>query len=523
MLGLHIASIDEIFINRTDDSVVPVDHNTLGYLNDGDATHNVPGSSPSEDRATQSRVSIERSTVLCQQSNNPGAFVVNRSNVYSNNKNWSYVIDMFPTLFAGGCGGPAQPRVHELPLRKWIQRCLSLHRNRFEQHYGFMLMAFNCLARQASQRSLYYQLRVNREALTAGQVNDAVIRQCLEYQDKLAAARKLGVKDPEPPGDVRRVLNLRKGIVSGEAAFYGSSAERSNARHKLFGFVRRLGMFQLFLTLSPDSAGTYVIGINSGNIDPNIVTESNHAILPTRPERKAFASKNPVQSAKYFMRVMNTFITKVLGWDIDACAPLRVGGVFGKVRAFFGATETQIGGDLHAHFIIWLFGFPRTANELRKKIKHDPTFATKLAQYADRIAVMDVPISTDDSCPVSGCDGHLKASPIPGEAFKRPLPGQRPVVTATCSECATDFRDKDVMNLRLDTACDETGVLASRDFIDYVKCSPPCQPFEDNLRSRTLVSLVMRDVQVHFWTHCSSCFKLSATHCKSRLEIVIVY
>ncbi|KAG6941870.1 hypothetical protein JG687_00019395 [Phytophthora cactorum] len=65
--------------------------------------------------------------------------------------------------------------------------------------------------------------------------------------------------------------------------------------------------------------------------------------------------ENDVASALLFMRYIDVFKSYILGIRGDGggrmhCRP----GLFGLVKAYFGMVETQGGGTLHAHFLVWL-------------------------------------------------------------------------------------------------------------------------------------------------------------------------
>jgi hypothetical protein len=65
------------------------------------------------------------------------------------------------------------------------------------------------------------------------------------------------------------------------------------------GMMRRLGILHVFMTLSPDAAGTYTVGINSGEVDATTVTAINKLLLPSRTERRQIAGRNPYACAVY--------------------------------------------------------------------------------------------------------------------------------------------------------------------------------------------------------------------------------
>jgi hypothetical protein len=258
--------------------------------------------------------------------------------------------------------------------------------------------------------------------------------------------------------------------------------------------------------VSPDSAGTYNIAIKSGGLVKRVVDEANVVLLPNRAERKAIAAAFPVECVRYFMRVMNTVIDVLLGWNQKACAPRRRGGIFGIVRAFGAAVETQRAGDLHAHFAVWLHGFPTTSAELVELLDSKTNFQERLVALADRVLTTKPPcIHEENKCP--RCNAESSLEPVlPGvDAFRRPFPGATAPTTARCSVCESTMKDKDVIDAAIEALTEQHHVSINTQWNDYCKCRPPVAQCNNELES----SLVVRDVHVHYWNHCKSCFKVN--------------
>lgn len=435
--------------------------------------------------------------------------LIRKSNAFVPMVSWENCVRMFPTLFPAGCGGPKEWRQKHMSVRNWILRCLQVHGHRFETHYAFMLLAFDYLASEKARQTLYVRMNVSRVALKAAQVSQETLHEAVKYFNYLAIARDKGIKPRPPLPEVQRVIDLRKGIHTAESAYYGSNLGRMRARHDLFGLQKRFGPLQIFFTVSPDSAGSYNIAIKTGEVSKEVVDHAdqalNRVLLPSRHDRKACAAKYPVECAKYFLRVMNTVIDAVLGWDQTAQRSKRGGGIFGVVRAFGAAAETQVAGDLHAHFAVWLHGFPPTSTELRETLEFDVGFRRRLIAFADAVLTTKPPCIAEESmCAACHSAGSLH-SILPGvDAFRRPKPGANAPLTAECTICGTKFRDKDVINYAVDALANDQNVHIDDDVIDYEKCLPPHSTHADPLA----VSLVVRDVQVHFWNHSRSCFKV---------------
>jgi len=268
--------------------------------------------------------------------------------------------------------------------------------------------------------------------------------------------------------------------------------------------LKRFGPLQLFFTISPDSAGTYSIAVKSGVLSAKSVDDGNCALLPSRAERRAISAQHPVECARYFIRVIDTVIGALLGWDQKSGQPRRGGGVFGVVRAYVAAAETQIAGDLHAHFVVWLHGFPQTSTAIHNAVQCDDQFRNRLVKLADAVLTAKPPcMENEGDCPK--CHVAASLNPVlPGvDAFRRPAPGANAPITANCSNCGSSFSDKDIISAAIEALAEREGVQVLTPRADYYRCRPP-QEQETSLS----VSLAVRDVQIHFWNHCKSCFKV---------------
>jgi hypothetical protein len=58
-------------------------------------------------------------------------------------------------------------------------------------------------------------------------------------------------------------------------------------------------------------------------------------------EMRKKVGNDPAAAARYYDRLVNLFITHVLGWNMELQRSTKAGGLFGHTKAFYGATETQ--------------------------------------------------------------------------------------------------------------------------------------------------------------------------------------
>ncbi|GMF58555.1 unnamed protein product [Phytophthora fragariaefolia] len=130
---------------------------------------------------------------------------------------------------------------------------------------------------------------------------------------------------------------------------------------------------------------------------------------------------------------MHTVIGVLLGWNQSVGAPKRGGGIFGVVRAFGAAAETQRAGDLHTHFAVWLHGFPTTACLFDESLRNKDDFKKQLINLVDTVLVTKPPcICEENKCHVYDTANSLQPVLHGIDAFRRSAPGATPPITAKC-------------------------------------------------------------------------------------------
>ena len=197
--------------------------------------------------------------------------------------------------------------------------------------------------------------------------------------------------------------------------------------------------------------------------------------------------------------------------------PRRRRCILPPVRWFAQATESQLSGDLHGHYVISLHWFICTSSSFRSALDKNAKFRADVVRCAHQLITMNPALlrTSDKSCPTIGCSGDLESVDIAGEAYKRPLADAGPVPPAQCIQCEKHFSDKDVLDIRIADHLSFYNIQIMPCDVDYAKCAPPSFPFKDNPRSEAIMTFILRDVMMHWWTHCRSCFKSNGTYAES--------
>ncbi|KAI8839598.1 hypothetical protein BC829DRAFT_420209, partial [Chytridium lagenaria] len=242
--------------------------------------------------------------------------LVRNSNLNESSWEWHEVVRMFPTLFPYGCGGPGENRERKLTLLQWIRRCLRVWGRQFATHYAFAAFAFDKVATQHAYRSLSCSMKVQRHAATDSQITSSVIDKALREIESYAVRSRHGLKGltTEAADTVASIESLRRGVQAGEQTFPGSNASSSRGRREGFAAIRRLGQAHVFLTLTPNTVGSYSVGITSGLIDPTNLSALN-SVLPSDDILKKAVRGNAFAAASYFVACLNVVIDVIIGFD----------------------------------------------------------------------------------------------------------------------------------------------------------------------------------------------------------------
>ncbi|ETN14852.1 hypothetical protein PPTG_22020 [Phytophthora nicotianae INRA-310] len=71
-------------------------------------------------------------------------------------------------------------------------------------------------------------------------------------------------------------------------------------------------------------------------------------------------------------------------------------GLFGDVKAYFGMIETQGGGTLHAHFLIWLADAPPNSDAFNRAVGvYGDQYYRDIEAFTDIIVSTSMPLKTD--------------------------------------------------------------------------------------------------------------------------------
>ena len=159
-------------------------------------------------------------------------------------------------------------------------------------------------------------------------------------------------------------------------------------------------------------------------------------------------------------------------------------GVFGKVKAYFGAVESQSTTNLHAHFLIWISGVPSNKSGWIKAI-NDNACKYVIEEYASKVVKANYPLPS--ICPE--CKHLLQSLPLDEKYFEKGTNSPEPPI-AKCLSCMKKWSTNQIFKT-------ET----------IINLSDPIAICSTNLNQLTGILL---KVQTHDHNHRKSCFKKSA-------------
>jgi hypothetical protein len=121
-------------------------------------------------------------------------YLVHNSNNYAGQKTFNNFVFCFPFLFPYGRGGYDEYRQVRMSEKAWFMRCLRIHGNCFQSHYGFIAMGFDSIATSLAYNAQYIAMRFSKRAVEVGILNKDSVQLCLKYQKDIQSCKSRGMK-----------------------------------------------------------------------------------------------------------------------------------------------------------------------------------------------------------------------------------------------------------------------------------------------------------------------------------------
>jgi len=374
-------------------------------------------------------------------------FLVRHSSQFAQ-KDKTYFARMFPHLFPYGRGHPGEQRHIPVSLDACIRYYGQVSTRKFAEDELFLLASFDYLSIQ----KLYTQvaLKCQRKPTLFEPYSDITEEELMAALNR-KELRRQGRTTSRRDDDTSATDFLKTVELSG-SAMWGSDAERAQCRRWAFAYQARFGQPALFVTLTPNVAESFVMAQYAGVMSVDTLFDAPLADVPGRSVLHSASMRNDMASARLFTRNVDAFIEHVVGVQPKHMKSKPFGGLFGDVKAYFGMIETQGGGTLHAHFLVWLVEAPPNSDAFDRAVAaHGDEYFRDVEAFTDSIVSTSMPLSVAESCCVF-C-GHsyadLNELPIPAEAYEDPKKqygharGEPALVR--CSGCSKSFSSQHVI------------------------------------------------------------------------------
>ncbi|KAF8317920.1 hypothetical protein DL93DRAFT_2055061, partial [Clavulina sp. PMI_390] len=241
---------------------------------------------------------------------------------------------MFPTLFPYGIGGfDDSTRAVPISFQKQVQYFLDLPDKRFSEHRSFLFVALNIHQRRTAH--LHTALTVKRSRFEYIAPKLANIS-----ADSLArAARHLELKrnPAELAPDDREVLTLLNEVSSINSHIPGSAASKLHVRNEIRAYMGYFGLPHLYLTMNPSAKHSPIFHAMWG--DEAVDLSQRFPDLVDSVTRGQRLASDPVTGSDFFSFSLDCLFRDLLGWDKSKGQSTPQGGIFGKMRAYYGTAE----------------------------------------------------------------------------------------------------------------------------------------------------------------------------------------
>ncbi|KAJ4498890.1 hypothetical protein C8R41DRAFT_755663, partial [Lentinula lateritia] len=242
---------------------------------------------------------------------------------------------MFPTLFPLGIGGFEDCRQNPaVSLESHVEHLLDQSLRNFRYHHFFSFVALNLIQRRKAH--LHTTLAMSSSVFnTISPIISTISANVLSNLANKLKNEKDRSDFSEAEEHAFQLLN-QVNIIS--AKIPGSQASKTVTRNQIRSYYGYFGLPHLFLTLNPSAVHSPVFQVIYGEDNINLAERFPYVVHP-RSERACRVAKDPVAAADFFDFMYHVVFQELFGWDFKSGKSTLTGGIFGKIRAFFGCAE----------------------------------------------------------------------------------------------------------------------------------------------------------------------------------------
>lgn len=466
--------------------------------------------------------------------------LVKHSNKYAFDKGGSLRTLIFPDLYPFGLGGPDMQRRRRMTLAQHDKYVLSLSTRQFAQDDYYLLYAYDQSQLDEMWKSSFLQVRFKpHEVASINSATSEEVRLAFEHEENTIDARRRHRAPPERPELALGAVALQRGVKAVMSKLKLTPEEGYNQRDELTGLRIDDGDPTMTFTTNVDERKSFA-GFTYCGAEYHInLDEAGYSDIIEKAKRAKVISNDPVACAMIFNNMIELIFQHLLGFDLKARKCLKDGGLFGFVKHVYGGVEVQQKNSLHAHFLIWLHGFPKTVAECLDRLKSEVE-RKNIEDVAGMMRTQSLVIKTDSAtipCPFCKSLGTLKAIPVTISCRCALPPKASWPELVTCDKCKKSQAPSNYLRYCIKYHRQKAGFgfLDRQSFKnqqDRLLSAPRPPPLpnsigsqseiaRDRVRFLTDVSMMQLATQEHAASHHASCF-IKGEECRATLPSDVV-
>lgn len=274
----------------------------------------------------------------------------------------------YPCLFPYGEGGIEGSQQVKVDFTEHVRWALRYHDRRFRKHETFPFVAFGIQQRRQSLASARVQMTrqtFERDAVKLSTLTVDKLRQAEEQEEQGKY-----ITDPT-------VKLLRQHIYATAGRVMGSNHAREHLRSQIWSTSIILNPPSLWVTINPCDLHDPIAQVFAGEeID---LDRFNAMLGPSKEKRASNIAMDPYAAAKFFHTIIRITLETLFGVSVTSYQVHTSEGVFGRVSAYFGVTESQARATLHLHLLLWLLNAP--SMEKMQELLRAETFRARVRDF----------------------------------------------------------------------------------------------------------------------------------------------
>ncbi|KAI6094666.1 hypothetical protein EDD17DRAFT_1421022, partial [Pisolithus thermaeus] len=241
---------------------------------------------------------------------------------------------MFPTLFPFGIGGfEVKSRPTALSFQLQAHHSLTLSDCSFRYHQFYVFVVWNLLQRCLAHIHTSLSCRKSNFQHVAHKITQL----SPEILECVASHLEREHKVSDMSTDEKRALDLLKHVNAISACVPGSEASKIFTRNEIRSYYGFFGLPHLFFTFNPSVAHSPLFQVMYG--DHTVDLSHRFPCLVSAREHAIRLAHDPVAAADFFHFSVMSCFQYLLGWDYKNHSSSPSGGLFGRLRAFYGTSE----------------------------------------------------------------------------------------------------------------------------------------------------------------------------------------